>query len=185
MTNHKDYKRYKGLSFRYMVTEDFDDIVTMLENPKVCEYLYFAPCPREHLEAYFLPKINDIQSQLQQDRLPSVHLFTIKKDDKIIGYCGIDAISYSPNNYTIGYTIDEPFWRQGVGMITGEFLVNYSFDVLNARKLTGDCFEQNIGSAKILKNLGFKPEGCVQALYKKNNIYHNNLIFGLLAEEHK
>ena len=70
-------------------------------------------------------------------------------------------------------------------MITGEFLVNYSFDVLNARKLTGDCFEQNIGSAKILKNLGFKPEGCVQALYKKNNIYHNNLIFGLLAEEHK
>ena len=39
MVNHKDYKTYKGLSFKYMTTEDFDDIITMLKNPKVCEYL--------------------------------------------------------------------------------------------------------------------------------------------------
>lgn len=183
MINHGDEKKYKGISFIYMTNEDFDDIVTILENPKVCEYLFFAPCPREHLEAYFLPKITKIQSQLQKNLLPSLHLFTIKKNDKIIGYCGIDAISYSPNNYTIGYTIDEPFWGQQIGTITGEFLVNYSFDVLNARKITGDCFEQNIGSAKILQKLGFKSEGCVLAFNKKNNIYHNNLMFGLFAEE--
>ncbi|MDK2818588.1 MAG: GNAT family N-acetyltransferase [Spirochaetota bacterium] len=180
MIDHSDSKEYKNLFFTYMKSDNLADIIEILSNTKVCEYLFFAPCPKEHLEDYFLPKIHKIQDQLKEQRLPNTHLFVIKKDDRVVGYCGIDAIAYSSNNYTIGYTIDEPFWGQGLGTIVGEFLVYYAFEVLKARKLTGDCFEQNIGSAKIMKNLGFKLEGVVRDLYKKNNIYCNNLLFGLL-----
>jgi len=41
------------LRLRLIRKQDFDEIVTMLNNPNVSKYLFFAPSPVEVYKAYF------------------------------------------------------------------------------------------------------------------------------------
>jgi len=41
------------LSLQLIKKQDFDEIVTMLNNPNVSKYLFFAPSPVEVYKAYF------------------------------------------------------------------------------------------------------------------------------------
>jgi ribosomal-protein-alanine N-acetyltransferase len=45
---------------------------------------------------------------------------------------------FGSGNFTIGYQLDEPFWRRGFGTQACEFVVWYGLSVLEAHRLSGD-----------------------------------------------
>jgi len=63
--------------------------------------------------------------------------------------------------------------------------LNYSFDVLNLRRITLGVFSENIKAMKLFESLGFVREGCLRAHLLCNGIYQDVLLYGLMAEEHK
>ncbi|MGL4388603.1 MAG: GNAT family N-acetyltransferase [Brevinema sp.] len=170
---------YKKLIFSYINKQDLLDITNMLAKESVCRYMLFGPNTEDESKAYFLPLIEEIQESLTNHKLPLSHVFTIKENDQFIGQCALLPIAFSKDNYLIGYQIDEPFWGRGVGMIAGEFLLHYGFNVLHAHRITGDCLSNNLGSKRIMEKLGFEQEGMLKQYYFKNNCFYDNLLYAI------
>lgn len=169
------------IEIAYISHDDIDDIVKMLKKERVCEHVFFGPNTEVETKAYFLPMINVITESLQKNKVPTDHIFVLKKDNVLIGNCGIVQIPFTVGNYSIGFTIDDKYWKQGYGDMACKFLIDFGFKNLKAYKLNGDCMESNIGSRKIMENNGFKMEGRQVKHWFKNGKYVDNLLLGLFS----
>ena len=100
-----------------------------------------------------------------------------------VGECALDPVMFGTGNFTIGYQLDEPFWRRGYGTRVCEFLVWYGFSVLEAHRLSGDTLASNVGSSRIMEQCGFRREGVQRQYYSARGELHDNVLYGLLREE--
>lgn len=169
-----------GLEFSFMIEEDLKKITEYLSKENVCRYLFFGVLPEEEIRAYFMPVIQSMNKGEKKS-----FAMTIRKENTIIGHCGLDSIKSSKDNYLLGYMFNDEYWGQGYGTIAGEFLLNYAFNYLGAEKVTGDCYASNSASQRIMKNLGMKEEGCLRHQYFTNGSYDDQLLFGILKEEER
>lgn len=172
------------LVFSYTTLDDIDDFARMLVKDSVCEHLFFGPQSSEETHAYFEPLVEPMQEALACGDTPDNHLFTIRHTDgAFVGQCALVAVPFGHGNYTIGYQLDEPWWRRGYGTRACVFLVWYGFDALGARRLSGDCLATNTASARIMENCGFQPEGVHRRYYRLGGVPRDNLLYGLLDDE--
>ena len=172
------------LQWSYSTLADLGPIAAMLRKPAVCEHVYFGPNTREETEAYFGPLIEGMQEELRHGDTPRNHLFTIRDGEgTFLGDCAAVTVPYAEGNYIVGYQLDEPHWRQGFGRRTGEFLEWFCLDLLGARRLSADCLASNVGSARILEQIGFTPEGVRREYYTVNGEPRDDLQWGLLRSE--
>lgn len=172
-----------GLTFAYIVETDLPDIVQMLAKESVCEYVFFGPNKEEETRSYFEPLVESIQNALAEKKRPAEHVFTIRQDGEFLGQCALLPIAFSPDNLLLGLTIDDTHWRKGIGEKACRFLIDFAFQVLDARRISGDCMQGNTGSRKIMENCGFQFEGTQQKYWIKNGRYYDNWLFGLLKSE--
>jgi RimJ/RimL family protein N-acetyltransferase len=175
--------KVSNITISYIKPDDIADLVEMLKNPAVCEHVFFGPNTKEETEEYFVPLIDSINRSLKKHKMPDDHVFIIRKDGLFIGNCALISNHYNSGCYTVGYTIDEPFWKQGYGDMSLKFLIDYGFNKLNAYRLNGDCMSGNWGSRKIMENNGFKLEGRQKNYWYKNGGHFDNLLFGLLKSD--
>jgi ribosomal-protein-alanine N-acetyltransferase len=172
------------LEWTYTTLNDLALIGGMLTKETVSEHLFFGPNTLEETRVYFTPLVEPMQEALGEGRQPENHLFTIRRTDGgFVGQCALVGVGFGSNNYTIGYQLDDPWWRRGYGTRACEFLVWYGFDVLGARRLSGDCIATNTGSARIMEGRGFLLEGTHRGYYLKNGDPRDNLLYGLMREE--
>jgi len=83
-----------------------------------------------------------------------------KKDQKPIGYCEIDDISWVDHRAHIGITIGEmEYWGRGIGTETIKLLNEYCFNELNFHKIAAEALAPNKGSQRCFEKNGFKYEG--------------------------
>ncbi|GAA0737697.1 GNAT family N-acetyltransferase [Clostridium oceanicum] len=177
----KDY-----IKFSYLKEKDLKLVAKMLKKESVCRYLFFGPNREEETISYFKPIAEEIEKSIKENKLPKNACFTIieEKTGEFIGQCAVMPIDFCPHNYLIGYQLDDLHWNKGYGTLACEFLINYAFNYLDAKRLTGDCVEDNIGSKKVMIKNGFKKEGIQKNYYlnNKNKNYENRLLLGLLKE---
>ena len=171
------------LAWSYTTLDEIDEIAAMLAKESVCEHVYFGPNSPELTREYFTPLVEPMQEALSKDDRPGNHIFTIRAADRFVGQCALVAVEYGDGNFIIGYQLDEPWWRRGFGTRACEFLVWYGFDVLGARRISGDCLATNIGSARIPERYGFQPEGVHRRFFLVDGEPRDNLLYGLLSDE--
>ena len=173
------------LQFSYTQPEDLAPIAAMLAKASVCEHVFFGPNAPDETRAYFIPLIEPMQASLKRDEMPEGHVFTIReaKGSEFVGECALLPVMFGEGNYTIGYQLDEPYWRRGYGTRACQFVLWYGFFKLGARRLSGDTLRTNAGSARIMEKCGFKQEGVQNRYYLARGQAHDNVLFGLLREE--
>ncbi len=128
--------------------------------------------------------IESTRSSLEKNELPNEHIFTIREEDGVfVGQCALLPVSFSLDNYTIAFTINDSHWRRGYGEKTCRFLIDYGFQTLKASRLSGDCFNGNNGSRRVMEKCDFVLEGRQRRYWQKNGEVYDNLLFGLLKKE--
>jgi len=169
-----------GLTFTYLSETDLPAIIQMLAKESVCEHVFFGPNTEQETRSYFEPLVASIQSALAKNERPAEHVFTIRKEGIFLGQCALLPVAFSPGNFLIGLTIDDAHWRKGIGEQACRFLIYFAFKVLNARRLSGDCMQGNVGSRKVMEKCGFRYEGTQKKYWSKNGRVCDNHLFGLL-----
>ncbi|MGL6197150.1 MAG: GNAT family N-acetyltransferase [Thermoguttaceae bacterium] len=173
-----------SLFFSYITIDDIPDIAQMLAKEPVCRYLFFGPNSEDETRAYFAPLVESIHSSIEKNELPNEHIFTIrKKDGFFVGQCALLPVPFTVGNYTITFSIDDTCWRQGYGEEVCRFLMDYAFEKLKASRLSGDCFDANVGSQRIMEKCGFEFEGRQRRYWTKNGQVFDNLLFGFLRNQ--
>lgn len=146
-----------------------------MNDPEVNRFLEtrFQHQTEEGLKCYVAQKRED----------PQVIFWAIlmKEENRHIGNIKLDPINPIHRTGVIGFLIGEKsYWGQGLITEAICLVCDYAFGVLNLHKLTAGCYSTNIGSAKTLQKAGFVQEGLQREQFLSDNIYVDELLFGLV-----
>ena len=108
----------------------------------------------------------------------------VLKDKFPIG--SITVIRKDLNNRTceIGYNIGSKFWNNGYATEAIKAVIDYLFSLDLFDTITGQCFEYNIASSRVLEKNGFTKEGILRNRYIVDGKSVNLVELSILKEEH-
>lgn len=82
------------------------------------------------------------------------------------------------------YIGEEEYLRKGFGREAIEILLDYFFDKLKLERVTIDFFEENDRAKSLYESIGFRSEGIMRHVGKKNNSYINLHLMSMLRDEY-
>ena len=106
------------------------------------------------------------------------------KEDKPIGFVGLDGISWHNGNSWVGIGIgDREYWGKGCGTDAMQIIARYAFEELGLHRLTLNVFAYNTRAIRVYEKVGYKVEGRVlEAVHREGKLW--DIIFmGLLRDE--
>jgi len=97
----------------------------------------------------------------------------------------INTFGADRRNRTFGYglAVRREHWGKGYASQAVRLVLRYYFDELGYQKCTVDVYDFNTASIGLHQKLGFTQEGCTRRMIFTQGAYHDNLIFGITAEE--
>lgn len=103
------------------------------------------------------------------------HSFGITKDNTLLAACSFHQRGFEHWEATI--VSDTPKWCSKQIL---QFLLNYPFETLGARRLTAQCLAGNKAASRFLERVGFTFEGRLRQYFNGDDV----LIFSLLRDDH-
>lgn len=149
-----------------------------MTDPEVYQFLEsrFLPISQELLRDYVTSKLGD--------RNNAFFAIVTRQDDQHIGNIKLGPIDWVHRTADIGLLIgDRACWGKGYATEAIGLVVRYAFDLLNLRRLTAGCYDENVGSAKAFEKCGFQVEGRLRQHRFSRGAYSDVLLLGLVRGE--
>jgi ribosomal-protein-serine acetyltransferase len=170
-----------------------DDAELRLLEERHAEFLFRAVTQnRQHLEPWFpwvagydrveAPR-QFIRQNLQQLADNAGFNAGIFVGDDLAGVAGFHRINWLNRDVEMGYWISEKF--QGRGLVTDAVrcLITHAFREWRLNRIQIRCATSNTRSAAVARRLGFVQEGIQRQALLLRGVFHDALIFGLLAQD--
>lgn len=106
--------------------------------------------------------------------------FTIKKKatEENAGLIQISNIDWINRNAYVGIQVIREEWGKGVGSEALNLLLDYSFNILNLRKIIAEVAAFNENSLRLFKKCRFEIEGQLKNHIYYHNEYHDFFVLG-------
>ena len=120
-----------------------------------------------YLETRFMSyQDNSLREYLQEMNLSKNNLLLgifLNSKEEHIGNIKLGSINYQHSHADIGILIGKKeMWGQGFASEAIHAMSEYAFKDLALRKLLAGCYDQNIGSIRAFKKVGFVQEGLMR-----------------------
>ncbi|MDV5168280.1 GNAT family protein [Photobacterium rosenbergii] len=173
------------LTIRLIQPSDLNDIITMLGDDKVNQYLFFAPADESLYQGFFDPIIENTQEAITNGVWPDSPTFVIRDQaGRYMGMAAITQVMFCEGNYEVGYQLPVRAWGQGIATQACRLMTELGFQELGAHKISADCYGANIGSYKTLEKCGYQLEGRQKDYYKLEQGFDDKVYFGLTAADY-
>jgi len=83
----------------------------------------------------------------------------------------------------LGYWIGVPYWGNGYATEAARAVVKYGFETLGLHRIFASHFPKNPASAKVLRKIGMRHEGCQRAHILKWGEFIDLEMYGMLASD--
>ena len=114
------------------------------------------------------------------------YLFGIYKKSKHIGNIKLGPVDFVHKTAEISFFIGQvDEWGKGIMTKVINKLVTHAFENLGIEKISAGCYDENLGSKKVLIKCGFKIEGIKVKQVILNNERIDVIIFGIISEQTK
>lgn len=164
--------------------DDLTDIIQMLDDPRVNQYLFFAPADASLYEGFFGPIIENTQQAIAEGQWPDSPTFVIRDNKgEYMGMTAVTRVMFHQGNFELGYQLPYKAWGQGIASTACRILTEIAFTELGAHKVSADCYASNIGSYKTLEKSGFVREGCQEDYYKQGEGFDDKLYYGMTLRQ--
>lgn len=102
-----------------------------------------------------------------------------------VGFTGLHSEELESKRAEIGYLLAVNAQGKGYATESLRAVVDWACISFDLHKFVGQCAKDNSGSAKVMEKCGFKLEGVLRQHIKINGVWHDDLVYGLLADERK
>ncbi len=139
---------------------------------------------QEYLLSMNIREIYDYVNNLNNSNCDS--FFKVYIGNDFIGTFKIGHIDWRLGIGDVGIMIGNPIFK-GKGWSTKivKLGIDYAFNVLNLRRLTGGCFSKNIAMCKCFESCGFIKEGILREALILDGLYCDHVCYGLLKKDIK
>jgi len=105
-------------------------------------------------------------------------------EDKLIGELELDVVNWPGREAFVGLGIGETeYWSKGYGTDVMNVLLRFAFMEINVRRVSLGVFEYNPRAIHSYEKVGFRHEGSMRRLLKREGRRWDNLFMGILREE--
>ena len=104
-------------------------------------------------------------------------------EEEIIGIVSLEDVEQDVRTADIGIWISTDHHGNGYGTEAAEIITNYGFNELNYHRIYARANEDNIGSQKIWKKLGFQEDGVLREQTFNEGEFKDIHIYGILEHE--
>jgi len=147
------FHRSQRLLLRPIWPEDWQALFAGIADEGVVRNLARAPWPYRESDARAF-------AALPADPLHPRFLITRAADAVAVGCIGLNAVE-EPGTVELGYWIARPFWGQGFATEAGSAVLAIAA-ALGHREAVASHFLDNPASGKVLRKLGFEPNGRIE-----------------------
>jgi RimJ/RimL family protein N-acetyltransferase len=107
----------------------------------------------------------------------------LKADERIVGYISLRNINRRMQTAEIGYGIAAEARGNGYATEAVRRVTQKAFVDSPLRKLIAYVHQNNLASRRVLKKVGYKPEGVLREHYIVNGTPVNEIIYGILRRK--
>jgi [ribosomal protein S5]-alanine N-acetyltransferase len=168
------------LAMRDFLPEDFASVHAYASDPEVTRYTAFGPNTPE-VTTEFLQRVCAEASGPERKNFSFAAIH--RPTNQLIGSCGLMRSDANGPQYGFGYVLHRDWWRRGFGREMVSALVEFGFRELGARRLWAHVFVGNVGSARIVEELGFREEGVALQSFYVRNTWFDVRTFAMLRSE--
>jgi RimJ/RimL family protein N-acetyltransferase len=146
------------LILRRFTEADAPVVLELNSDPQVLKYLHEPQLKDEAHAIEILRNIIFPQYKYNLGRWAVI----VKDTDEFIGWCGLKYI-LETHKIDLGYRFKPSAWGKGYATEAARHTLQYGLDVLKLPEITASAHVENIGSVKVLENIGmqFTGEGIV------------------------
>lgn len=165
------------LIIRRFKPEDWEDLYEYLSQEEVVKYEPYPVHTAEESREEAKRRVTD----------NSFWAVCLKETGKLIGNIYLAPGAF--DTWELGYVFNENHQKKGYATEAARFLVNYVFQVHNARRIVARCNPLNTPSWRLMERLGMRREGHLhQNIYFKkdaqgNPIWADTYEYAVLAPE--
>lgn len=167
------------LLIREFTINDFAAVHSYASDPVVVTYMIWGPNTEDETATYIEMTI---EMQQQQPRKDYEFAVVLKENNMLIGGCGIHVSE--PLQGEIGYCFHPHYWRKGYASEASEALLKFGFKELYLYRIYATCRPDNIGSAKVMENIGMKYEGHLRGHMRHKGNWKDSFQYSILSHEY-
>ncbi|WP_070963844.1 GNAT family N-acetyltransferase [Vibrio sonorensis] len=172
-------------TIRLIQHSDLEDVIEVLDDHRVNQYLYFAPADRSLYTGYFTPIIENTRQAIANGQWPDNPTFVIRdKNGQYMGMTAVTRVMFLNGNFEVGYQLPFHAWGQGIATCACQLMTKLGFEELKAHKIGADCYGSNLGSYKTLEKCGYAKEGQQRNYYLTDQGFDDKLIYGLSKQRY-
>jgi RimJ/RimL family protein N-acetyltransferase len=124
------------------------------------------------------------EREVRRERQGDDFRFTIEdQDGVVIGDLTVHHSDRRSGTFSYGISIAREYRRRGYASEAIRVMLRYYFDELRYQKVTAFIADFNAPSIRLHERLGFRREGQLRRMAYTRGQYHDQLVFGQLAEE--
>jgi RimJ/RimL family protein N-acetyltransferase len=142
--------RTERLVLRDFVPDDSDAYFAVQNDPRWLRYYEWTERSRADASELFERFIG---WQREDPRIKFQLAVTL--DGRVIGSCGARMDEPGADEAELGYEIHPDLWRNGYATEAGRAMVRFAFDELGVSRMRSWCIAENVGSAAVLRKVGF------------------------------
>ena len=105
------------------------------------------------------------------------------REGELVGSMSVFQCNRRNGTFHYGLGIFREFCRRAYASDVIRLLLRFYFDELHYQKVNAGVYDFNEISIKLHEKLGFRPEGRIRRAYFTNGSYHDELLYGMTAEE--
>lgn len=117
-----------------------------------------------------------------KSKTSSKYLWAIEYNGEVIGSISSNYITSRNNECNIGYTIGSKFWNKGFATEALKAVIKFFFEEVGINKICCNCYDENIGSAKVMEKAGMTKEGTFKDHYYKNDRYYDGYLYAIIKK---
>lgn len=169
-----------------ITAKDFNTMVTHEQNEQLMRYIRPITSLKE-TQKKVRQCIDDWRGEEGQWLMLVVHLKPeLNQSSKLIGMVCLNFESLEFKRVEIGYRFHTDFHGMGYAFEAAKCVSDFLFEQVNIHKLLAYCVAEHQGSYHLMEKLGMQREACLRQHTKlADNEWHDELIYGLLAQDHK
>lgn len=107
--------------------------------------------------------------------------WTVWRDGDAIGSVDLSALDFTHLRGEIGFLFRRDQWGQGYGREAMRAVIDHAFGQLKLQRLEARVHAANASAKKLIRLLGFAPEGRLSGYVLRDGSRHDVDVFGLLS----
>lgn len=174
-----------SIVFERLSTAGLEEMHRYSTDERLYAYLEYAAFKNLDETRAYIEKLQQRMAGSGADKTAMYWFVRRSGDRRLVGSAGLVNLSYGRQAIEWGYGIDPELWGGGYVLQIQEMLKHYVFTVLELNRLHGVTMVENDRTIASVQAAGMMHEGTARAYYRKNDVYHDGWMYGMVLADYR